>query len=298
MTPIPILRIGVLARQFCRDHARANVEAVFERSFYLRAGDDFICVGAPDIGNGPLTLIAGVDRWPDLKPQQPVEVGERQIVIGDSPSFALDHGETWQAPPWPVRPPPGRLIETCLALARRAATEAPTEGLARAVCGVAAARTVPAIRIRIANFERWLSGKLAGQGHGVANDAIGLLGLGPGLTPSGDDVCVGAFAALDAIGEREVHAALARVIVAMAPGATSPLSACLLRAAAAGYAGEGLHRAVSAALAGDADAAIAAADEIGHSSGWDMLAGAIMALQAAAHVSLRSSLLPGGKPPG
>ena len=63
---IPILRSGVLAQEFCRRHARATVEAVFERSFYLRSGDDFICVGEPDIGNGPLTLIARLGRVPDL----------------------------------------------------------------------------------------------------------------------------------------------------------------------------------------------------------------------------------------
>src|SRR3954469_14504980 len=44
---IPILRAGVLARQFRATAARAKVEAVFERSFYLRSGDTFICVGTP-----------------------------------------------------------------------------------------------------------------------------------------------------------------------------------------------------------------------------------------------------------
>src|SRR6185295_7044145 len=55
---VPISRSGALARQFCQSVERANVEAVFERSFYLRCGDDFMCIGEPAIGNGPLTLIA------------------------------------------------------------------------------------------------------------------------------------------------------------------------------------------------------------------------------------------------
>jgi len=71
------------------------------------------------------------------------------------------------------------------------------------------------------------------------------------------------------------------------PGATSALSACFLRAAAAGHVGETLHRAVSSIIAGDVGAAIAAVDTIGHSSGWDMMAGITTTLRVAA--STRSS---------
>jgi hypothetical protein len=109
-----------------------------------------------------------------------------------------------------------------------------------------------------------------------------LLGLGPGLTPSGDDFLVGALALLDCIGERDAHAALGRAIIDALPGATSALSACFLRAAAAGHIGEALHCAVSSVIAGDVDAAIAAVETIGHSSGWDMMAGVTTTLRVAA----------------
>ena len=119
----------------------------------------------------------------------------------------------------------------------------------------------------------------------VSADAVrGLIGLGPGLTPSGDDFLVGALALLDCVGERDAHAALARAVIAALPGSTSPLSACFLRAAAAAHVGETLHRAVSSVIAGDAGAAIAAVETIGHSSGWDMMAGITTALRVAATV--------------
>jgi hypothetical protein len=114
-----------------------------------------------------------------------------------------------------------------------------------------------------------------------------LIGLGPGLTPSGDDFLVGALALLDAIGERAAHAALARAIVDASPNLTTPLSACFLRAAAAGHIGEALHRAVSSSITGDAGSAVAAVEKIGHSSGWDMLAGAMTALKVAAATRMR-----------
>ena len=269
---VPILRSGVLAQAFCRNNARATVEAVFERSFYLRAGGDFICVGDPDIRNGPMTLIGRLGRL-DFQPRQPVEISERQIRIGHSVRLSLDRSETWHVPPWPTCPPPIQLTGTCAVLADRVTIDAPEEGLARHLARIAGPR--------IATFERWLS-DVIGRAAPSGDAARGLLGLGPGLTPSGDDFLVGALALLDCIGERDAHAALGRAIIDALPGATSALSACFLRAAAAGHIGEALHCAVSSVIAGDVDAAIAAVETIGHSSGWDMMAGVTTTLRVAA----------------
>jgi hypothetical protein len=107
-----------------------------------------------------------------------------------------------------------------------------------------------------------------------------MVGLGPGLTPSGDDVLIGALALLDALGERRAYARLARAVSLVPPGLTSPLSHCFLRTAAAGHVGEGLHAAVSAVVRGDPERAIAAIRAVGHSSGWDMMAGIVAALDA------------------
>ena len=93
---------------------------------------------------------------------------------------------------------------------------------------------------------------------------------------------MGALALLDAIGERDAHTALARAIADLLAERTTPLSACFLRAAAAGHVGEALHRAVSSVITGDADAAVAAIEKIGHSSGWDMMAGIMTTLRIAA----------------
>jgi hypothetical protein len=257
-----ILRPGLLAQQFCRSVARAHVEAVFERSLYLRHGDAFICLGGLDIGNGPLTLTGAIDvSRLALQPGDAAAVCARQITIGDA-AFTLD-GEAWRPPPWPACVP-ARLTEACAVLARRTASEAPQH----------LARDVFAARIKM--FERWLF-----DSRDAAPPVHGLIGLGPGLTPSGDDFLVGALAALDAIGTRDAHAALATA-VADAAGATSALSGCFLRAAAAGHVGEALHRATVALLTGDADAAIAAVAHIGHSSGWDMIAGSATVLRIAA----------------
>jgi hypothetical protein len=244
MQDVPILRSGVLARHFCALTRRATVEAVFARSLYLRSGNQFLCIGEYDIGNGPLTLTGDVGLSDlALRPGQSADVTDRHLTI-DAVRFTLDRSETWRPAALPACPPRARLVEICRVLHG----QAEAWGLARAPFEQAA-------RARIAQF-----------------GLCGLIGLGPGLTPSGDDFLSGALATLDALGEHEAHAALARTVEANL-SSTSALSAALLLAAAARHVGEHLHGMVSSVLTGDIDTVLAIAGNVGHSSGWDMLAG-------------------------
>jgi hypothetical protein len=290
---VPILRSGILAQEFCRRAARAEVVAVFARSFYLRSDHAFACVGESAIGNGPLTLVAGTAasrRFADLglRPGQPVSISNRRIVIGDLIRFTLESCEAWRPPRWPIPQPHARLIGICATLARQAALEASPDGLGRLAlggqeCDVPETPLARIARPRIAGFRSWLYGTL-NSSHSLAAglEPQALIGLGPGLTPAGDDFLVGALALLDAVGEVRVHMALARAIAGASPASTSPLSSCFLQAAAIGHVGEHLHRAVSSVIGGNVPGAIAAAGNIGHSSGWDMLAGVATTLRIVA----------------
>jgi|GEM_PF-3159614 len=352
---VAIRRAGVVARDVCRRSARGEVAAAFERSFYLRVGTQFVCLGEAAIGNGPTTLIVAA-RVADLglRPGQRAVIGGHGIALGDI-SFDLSGCETWGAPAWPAAPSPAALQAACATIARRAATESPPDSLARVAFAPDDTPLARLARPGVAAFEAWMTsslstglsardgavaetlapslppfakrmvGRVASEASRVGGTrrqttddgewireahlssfvlrrpssdcpppltpphhslrewgegnleacARGLIGLGPGLTPSGDDFLMGALAALDGLGQTNMHAALGAAVVAAA-GGTSPLSASLLRAAAAGHVGEKLHVMVAALLAGDTDAAIAAAARIGHTSGWDALAGAVV----------------------
>jgi hypothetical protein len=283
---VPVLRAGVIAREFCRRGGGAEVAAVFERSFYLRSGEEFICIGEPAIGNGPTTLIIAA-RVAELGPRQGQRafVSNRRIAIGDL-TLELGRCQTWRAPPWPALPSPAVLRIACADIGRRACGESPPDSIARAVFTAEDTPLAHLARPRVACFEAWLRGRclldaplsrgMTGQEQ-VASAVSSLVGLGPGLTPSGDDFLMGALAALDALGQTNMRAVLAQAVVAAA-GRTSPLSASLLRAAGAGHVGENLHLMVGALAAGDADAAIAQAARMGHTSGWDALTGAVVTL--------------------
>lgn len=96
-----------------------------------------------------------------------------------------------------------------------------------------------------------------------------LLGLGPGLTPAGDDVLAGLLVAL--AHRPDLRDPLAAEVTRLAPSRTTALSATLLRSAAAGHALPAVV-AVADALAGhgtpgDLAAAVGRLVAVGHSSG-------------------------------
>jgi len=278
---IRIRRAGVVAAEFCNTSGDAEVAAVFERSFYLRADDLFVCVGEPAIGNGPLTLLADM-RVPmlGLRPGQPARIAGNRIDIG-AVTFTCEGWERWHPPAWPRAAAPAVLARVRDDVMRRAAMDAPAEGFGRVIADAGAPRDAFAriARRRLTRLQTWLSMRSVHE-PSQTSPVRDVVGTGHGLTPSGDDALIGALALLDALGKRSAHANLARAVDLVPPGLTSPLSHCFLRVAAAGHVGESLHAAVSSIVRGDADAAIAAIGEIGHSSGWDMMAGIVTALDA------------------
>ena len=118
----------------------------------------------------------------------------------------------------------------------------------------------------------------AGAGHAPRVRAVlhGLVGVGPGSTPSGDDVVVGVLAGLDRrSGDAAAHAgaAIRRALPALLDR-TTRLSQHDLRAALAGRAAERVHRLLEAtADVRRVDAVLRAAQGWGATSGLDLAAG-------------------------
>jgi hypothetical protein len=98
-------------------------------------------------------------------------------------------------------------------------------------------------------------------------------GLGPGLTPAGDDALSGILFAFRAMGGATVEAALVAVARSVH---TNDIGAAVLQSAAAGFHIEPVHDLVMAAAGGDPPAAARAAadlDRFGSSSGADIAYG-------------------------
>jgi hypothetical protein len=111
-----------------------------------------------------------------------------------------------------------------------------------------------------------------------------MIGLGPGLTPSGDDFLGGLFFAARSL--HHAHPEDFRLdedavfeLLGWAKTRTHPVSHAIFSDLALGHGPEPLHDLINGLLEGrDLDPVLEAAlrlTAIGHSSGWDMLAGAV-----------------------
>ncbi|MBU8579316.1 DUF2877 domain-containing protein [Brevibacterium luteolum] len=138
-------------------------------------------------------------------------------------------------------------------------------------------------------------GAASGCGRGdeaLAERVAALIGRGPGLTPSGDDVLSGIALALR---WQSAWRALAQLRAALTPqlAATTAISASLLEAALDGWCTTAVTRALVAAQAGDLPAFAEHLGAIGHTSGYDLGAGVVATCRALSQPSSHSA---GGTP--
>lgn len=292
---IPLVLFGVDAADCLRALAAdgGSVLAVFRRSVYLSHGGSgaMACVGPAALGAGPLNALAGPGRtlpdWQDagLRPGDPVGPENGGVEIGGLSTLTFAGARLHDPPRGPCA-----WTEESLAAALARLSDALRgfdlgEGFAPLARpdGPALSSDPPLLR-RARPAISALERRLAGDADVPPRDIVpGLIGLGPGLTPSGDDYLGGAMIALIMSGRAEDAASLASPALAMAAEGTNRISAAHLRTAAKGLGADALHRSIDALARAD-DTALAAGlrglDAIGHSSGWDALAGAVSALKA------------------
>ena len=231
--------------------------AVFRRSFYLRFGRRYACIGDTALGRGPLNALVA-----DF--QQP--------ALGDSATVAVDGAVLWEPPPFRGGAHPQLdALRACLD------GHVPEEGLGCTILGVHNALSVHA-QPALEAIDRWLAG------HALAHEAAQLIGLGPGLTPSGDDYLGGVLVALRWLGRGSQADSLWRWLEPRLDAGTSEISAAHLAAAAAGQVHEALHEVLenlSAWEAPNLHPSLARLEAEGHTSGGDALAGVVAVARTA-----------------
>jgi hypothetical protein len=134
-------------------------------------------------------------------------------------------------------------------------------------------------------LERWLLNHLADKRcvEGVPESAQQLIGLGPGLTPSGDDFLGGVLIALSLVHRQDIAALLYADLSPHLLTRTGPISRTHLVAASSGQGLETLHLAINSVIEGNVGVIptrVHHIERIGSSSGWDALAGSCVVLRA------------------
>ena len=141
------------------------------------------------------------------------------------------------------------------------------------------------VEISAAALSDTLEGLQSGGVRRAATSASRLVGLGPGATPSGDDLLVGLCAGLLATGH-PLARPFARQVADQAAGRTTALAETFLWHAGRGEFAERVQRTAGAILSGDEigmEAAVRDALAWGASSGADLLVGVLVGITADAH---------------
>jgi Protein of unknown function (DUF2877) len=291
--PLRILTLGEFARDALGAHSTGNILAVFRRSFYIRLGPYALCLGPSGIGKGPINIITqthGDTEWPQLglMQHQPVSVSRTAIDVAGRIRFDFTGADVWRPPS------PPKFSSDTLRVGLKQLLES---ALRRSPGGLGATLTIPhtlaewpdsvddpllrLARTPICDVASWISAAMAGKRVPLPPSIENLIGLGPGLTPSGDDFIGGMMVALHYLGFAETVAAIADAVLPIASRDTNTISAQLLRCAAVGQAASALFDVLEAILTGDSlEAGLDAINAIGHTSGWDSLAGAALVCTA------------------
>jgi hypothetical protein len=282
--------VGPVAARPADADARGTVRAVFDRSFYVALDAGWICVGPESMGAGPLNLLcapwfAGVPLRADLEPGDFALVENGNLHAGPV-RISLACAQRWH--PQPLGPwSRSSLARGLAAFAGALPRLLPSDGLARLLrpTGTSDLLTpvLAAAQAPVGYLVQVLQTTSAMDAGDIDADQIGpLIGLGPGLTPSGDDYLGGILIALSLIGQTRLRDRLWQALEPLFARRTGDISRAHLAAAAGGLGNAALHDVLRAILAGRTDAisaAIASISALGHTSGWDTLAGGIAVLR-------------------
>jgi hypothetical protein len=287
------VRVGEpIARQvFGAIHAGVVV-GVYGRAANLRFGDRLVTVAAETLGGLPsgLSVRGFSGTGLGLRAGQRVDMGGGWLRVDDV-GFALsaDRAEIW-SPRIAVVGVPGDRTARRSAV-QTAAARLSGGGLLPLLSGVVASDPgTSASTLRVA---RPMVGRLgravAGGELGAAVDAgAGLIGLGQGLTPSGDDLLIGLTATLAALGD-EAALPLARAWASVAPWRTGLVASELHRQAAAGAYSERLHDLTRAVLRGPT---AGIPDALDRAAAWGATSGRDTILGVALGLAARTRLVP------
>ncbi|MBT3534110.1 MAG: DUF2877 domain-containing protein [Rhodospirillaceae bacterium] len=267
------MEAGSIAARVLQSNTTGSVTVAFDSSFYVEIAGTLLCFGAEHLPMGPL----------NVRIQSP----HGYIEIGMPTTIEIGNSRLW-LPPEPIDWTFEKLTAGLDSIEIMVDQQAPAEGLSRFIFDPARAAMDDLLLRRassaIDRIRQWLRGD--GADPTSFDDGVrGLIGLGPGLTPSGDDFLVGIMVALAEMQETGLLEALSATIGKYAAARTNSISAAHLSAAAAGLGTDALHRTIQSILSGGDGLTGNLSDlaNIGHCSGWDALAGASLALRQRAN---------------
>lgn len=261
-----------------------RVAGVYQQACNLESRQgDVLSLVLPSVGNGPFSIVlrgqAGL--FTGLTSGTTVSTSQGQLALGEDLVVAFDRARIWEPRPgWESLRPRWQVIRrqlpAVLGLAKRLS---PGESLLQQLFEPAQERTqadalAGALHARIRVAADLLRAGWETDGELLCRGAAHLAGVGPGLTPAGDDFLAGAM-----LGAWLAHPdpqAFCHLVLEAAAPRTTALSIAYLRAAASGHCSEPWHdllHCVACKSGSRLEAAVRGVVAHGATSGSDTLAG-------------------------
>ncbi|MFQ6059324.1 MAG: DUF2877 domain-containing protein [Anaerolineae bacterium] len=281
-----VKRDGLTGRVLANHHRACNL---------VTSAGEIIALVGPAIGNGPLNIvIEETSVLEHVKTGLPAAFSDAQLVLGDSLVVLLDGAQLWRPEVnWECVTTQRRRLEDNLAalcdwLSRNDCAkglldlvlDAGKESGARAD-GTPSPHRRAFLAMAWAGIKGLLLALQDGDRSSIGESAALLAGLGPGLTPAGDDYLVGLMAGLRVWpglleSSRLSPDEACQIILEATEGRTTLLSSAFLHSAREGLFGENWHKLLAQLARGEVIGIQQAARRIlssGATSGADALAG-------------------------
>ena len=280
--------IAPRALEWLASAAEPRIHSLYRQSINLIDSDRrLLSVVQPELGAGPFAIVLArpdpsFDGFHVLDLKSPVIVNDRRLEIG---TIQVDGARAKKWQPRPDWKSFGETLDghTLASLAALLHEHAPPESFAPLANGTSWEnnQTVQSKALHAAAqpAQELLSSLVAGDSKRAAEAAMGLAGLGGGVTPAGDDYLQGAIHALWARRDEKQARQMGEEIVAAATPRTNIISSEWLRAAARGEAGEDWHLLADAISVNQGlEEAMTRLLHRGHTSGADAMAGFLATL--------------------
>lgn len=289
---ITVRELGVIARQQLSQEQEAVVLGVTSRGVFIRLGVGWVIFLSTEAFRGPLTLNVGGDshalqRLENGMPSQVTQAGiffpQAEVLVD------VRQARIWQAPlPSQAFLYHAERSERLLQVTRQALTRQPGSQLSALLPLLLGIESAPynventALPV-LYRLQQSLAGR---QITAIITGLEVLLGMGSGLTPSGDDLTAGFLLTLGRWGHVLAPGldaqAIGKALLPPAYRKTTTLAANLIDCAVQGQANERLILALDGMLTGQPDS-VTCADYLaswGNTSGLDALLGMALVLSA------------------
>lgn len=292
---INAVSIGSYAQKILKEGAVGEVHSTFDRAFNVLISGELIGIGRGDVPKGPFNIVTDIGLNDSMRSL--VDKGERIRLDEDLLSFrngltvCLTKAEIWQPKRGVEKPFEIELVKRNLSLVEELASLR-NEGFGQLVQHIENmisgapfddSQLNQIARSGVPDIIALVNAVKSGDTDLVGQSAKNLVGLGQGLTPSGDDLLAGFMAGLrwtvnSLNGDVNYVDEINRNIINVAEG-TTMLSKQLLTCAAYGEVNEAVEGLLKAILAGHAGSVTTATEKvlaIGESSGVDSIVGILL----------------------